>query len=278
MRRAVLIGAAVIVAVGVARPDVALQLADHGRNVVAGITSAFTTTTTTTTTYTDPLTPTPSAVAPDKVVPHTSPTSGAKNYKFTVKDGKGRPGRWNPCTTIPIIVNMAHAPKGAMTDLKSAVAAIDAASGLKFKIVATTKVKPQESWGTTRWSGSGGKWPPVLMGFVNTGQAGLDDPGAGAQASPVWIESGSNQVFVSGMIVFNRNLMQDYAPGFGTGNRLGSIALHELGHIAGLDHVSDKHQIMEPYGGTFGVLGPGDKNGLHKLGSGGCLATPATPW
>jgi hypothetical protein len=63
--------------------------------------------------------------------------------------------------------------------------------------------------------------------------------------------------------------------GFGYRYAHGSVLLHELGHIMGLDHVKDPDQLM--YSGrhpNFRVrdFGSGDLEGLRRLGvDAGCL-------
>ena len=51
-----------------------------------------------------------------------------------------------------------------------------------------------------------------------------------------------------------------------------SVILHELGHLVGLDHVNDAHQIMWPRGNSTGLTEyqPGDLAGLALLGQGSC--------
>jgi len=45
-----------------------------------------------------------------------------------------------------------------------------------------------------------------------------------------------------------------------------SVFLHENGHVAGLDHVNDTNQVMNPsYAGAKCALGPGDAAGIAAL-------------
>ena len=56
--------------------------------------------------------------------------------------------------------------------------------------------------------------------------------------------------------------------------------MHELGHVIGLDHVTDQSQIMYPTVTTkLSVFGAGDLAGLQLLGRpAGCMTVPAPPW
>jgi len=40
---------------------------------------------------------------------------------------------------------------------------------------------------------------------------------------------------------------------------------HELGHVLGLDHVDDEHQLMHPTASKARGLGEGDVAGLQRL-------------
>ena len=46
--------------------------------------------------------------------------------------------------------------------------------------------------------------------------------------------------------------------------------MHELGHVVGLDHVKDRHELMNPEYLGLDTWGPGDRQGLAVLGAGPC--------
>jgi hypothetical protein len=53
------------------------------------------------------------------------------------------------------------------------------------------------------------------------------------------------------------------------------VLLHELGHVMGLGHVPAIGELMQAAGGGVTDLGPGDLEGLRRLGSAqGCLRVP----
>ncbi len=84
---------------------------------------------------------------------------------------------------------------------------------------------------------------------------------------------------MTGEVVFDRDL-SPVRPGFGPGLTRGNLVQHELAHVAGLDHVQDRGQIMYPSISDRSPDGyaAGDRAGLAQLGAqGGCLriASPA---
>ncbi len=50
-----------------------------------------------------------------------------------------------------------------------------------------------------------------------------------------------------------------------------AIVLHELGHLVGLAHASDQTELMNADNDGRLDYGPGDREGLAKLGAGPCL-------
>jgi predicted Zn-dependent protease len=51
-----------------------------------------------------------------------------------------------------------------------------------------------------------------------------------------------------------------------------AVLMHELGHVVGLAHVDDRHELMYPKGSShLTTWGPGDRAGLAALGSGDCV-------
>jgi hypothetical protein len=60
--------------------------------------------------------------------------------------------------------------------------------------------------------------------------------------------------------------------GAGPGGEAGWVAVlrHELGHLAGLDHVDDPGQLMNPVTSDVRTFQAGDRTGLARLGRGAC--------
>jgi hypothetical protein len=87
---------------------------------------------------------------------------------------------------------------------------------------------------------------------------------------------GGGGVYVSGWIVINAE--QIGPSGFDFPDDHGPVLQHEFGHVVGLGHTSEWGELMNSSGGGMTDWGPGDLEGLTKLGRDeGCLRTPAVP-
>jgi hypothetical protein len=199
------------------------------------------------------------------------------DFAFLATDGS-RPVRYDPCTPVHYMVNLALAPAGASTDVQQAVRRISDATGLSFVYDGTTDEVPQAHRGIARNSRYPG-WPPVLIAWVKPGTSDLLSGGAIGEGGSTWFGNPGSEVYVTGVVAIDASQNAKLTPGFG-GDSVGSVLLHELGHVVGLDHVADTSQIMfATVTEKPAVYGPGDLAGLAQLGRGqGCLRHPAPTW
>lgn len=102
----------------------------------------------------------------------------------------------------------------------------------------------------------------MLVAGAHPGIRGFTDPGAAATANVEADPSTRGRLVLRrGVILVNTRapLTHGWAP-----NGLTATLAHELGHILGLGHVSDRtEQLMGPYGAAR--LGAGDVAGLKAL-------------
>jgi len=199
---------------------------------------------------------------------------------YSVQRTDGHVIRWNPCRAIHYRVNVAHAPKGALADVKSAVGRVSRATGLTFVYDGSTKQIPQRSYATkldpTKAT------PTIVVAWAapgrGTGHSNLlaSDPrevGVGGYRAYSWSRGSAvhRLRILAGFAVLSTK-SNDLKGGFGTGPNRGGLLLHELGHAVGLGHVHDKLQIMYPVLTKYASYGKGDLAGLRKLGHlGGCI-------
>jgi hypothetical protein len=202
---------------------------------------------------------------------------GPGSFRIWVVNDDGSAVRWDPCTSIPWVMLEQDAPPQALADVQTAFDRIARATGLTFVFEGVTDEVPsraRQPYQPDRW---GDRWAPVLVAWVppGTGQLELSDNDR-AVTVPVSVDLGDGGVFVTGQVVFNAD--RNLSPGFVTRqSHWGGTILHELGHLAGLDHVEDDNELMYPRPGLGPPqFGPGDTAGLQRLGSDlGCVSQPA---
>jgi hypothetical protein len=176
------------------------------------------------------------------------------------------PAHWARCSTIPYELNLAGAPSYARRDLDAAMAKISAATHLRFRFVGDTTTVPQANWGESTTATG---YQPVLIAFADPSATSALDAADSTELGvtyPSSIQTATGLVYVSGTIVINST--GHLAEGFGVGTRLGSLFLHELGHLVGLAHSPDPRSFMYPYlGVTDQVITPTDAAHLAALGA-----------
>ena len=189
--------------------------------------------------------------------------------------------RWNPCQAIHYRVNLAHAPKGALADVRSAIAQVHRATGMTLVYDGRTSVVPQQHFGENARAGHA---PPLTIAWARPGTG----PGASSLLSSrtvgegglVWAQwvDARNRLHtwqgITGYVVLNDRYNAVYTAGFGAGRTRGEILLHELGHAMGLQHVSRPSQMMYPVAipRSRARYGLGDLAGLRAVGrSAGCI-------
>jgi len=217
-----------------------------------------------------PLTATTTAAATGVRMPALTSAS----YKFSsILDGQ--PVRWNPCQAIHWRSNTARGPVGGLTVLKEAVVHMAALTGTTWIYDGASTATPSTSYLPTTPSTQN---KPVLIGWTD-GTASDLLRGKPAQVlgmtRTVWfgVDTGTQKVAATrgAVIALDRT---DRLPLRGTMS-WSATTLHELGHVMGLDHPSDSHQLMAATLPAVTDLQSGDRTGLLRLGrSAGCVTIP----
>ncbi len=193
--------------------------------------------------------------------------SSEGQWTFLEKQG-ARPVAYNPCRSIHYVLRVGRGPLNGSLLVSQAIDKVSAATGLTFVFDGMTDEVPQ--WNDLRAAGR-----PVWIGWADRAETDMWSHGGdavGFGGSQTLVNPNGHKVYTTGFALLLPD--NELPPVFGAGATEGSVLLHELGHVVGLDHVADPHEAM------FGAIsqttgdgyGPGDLRGLWSLGaSQGCL-------
>lgn len=183
--------------------------------------------------------------------------AGDGTYAFEeVQPTTHSPIGYDPCDTVHYVVNPDNGPPDYLDFIQKAVAEASRASGIRFQYDGTTTDRDFD-----RDRG------PVLIGFADPSEVsdlgGEDVVGVGGSVSYV-APGDRRRYFHSGMVALKPSWFVDEDRHHRQRDEQ-AVVMHELGHVLGLAHVQDKHELMYP-SLTRTSYGPGDVRGLEALG------------
>lgn len=206
------------------------------------------------------------------------PTNGYKVLSSLIEDS-GSTTRWNSCTTIEVVLNTEHAPLDAETLTKIALKNVEQATGLNIEIVGNTTERysnNRKPYQPGKYPSNKKSWAPVLLDWepTNEFQKSLEQQSKDVVglAYPYSVQNQETSVIVTGAAQFDATWFKKTISEGNVTDPTSTI-MHEFGHIIGLDHVSDKNEIMNPVENGFTTWGPRDRAGLEFMGSGPCLSS-----
>jgi len=192
-------------------------------------------------------------------------TPGEGEFRFLITQrGSDAPVGYDPCRPVEYAVNPAGGPPDWEELVDTAVAHTEWATGLELVDVGPTEERP---FNPMRSGPFGGADDPVIIGFADSEEiGGLAGDVAGLGGSVATRDSLGRDYFVTGSIALDTDVFDDASDGPQRTN-LQAIVDHEFGHVVGLDHVDDPAELM--YESNVGTTdyGPGDLEGMARLGS-----------
>lgn len=188
--------------------------------------------------------------------------SGVGSFTFLqTQRASDEPVAYDPCRTIEDVVNPEGAPANYDDLVDTGLAHTGAAAGLKFIRVGLTDDRDVATGGFVQRR-------PVLIAWATPGQVPeLAGEVAGIGGS-VAVGPPGRMRYVTGKVMLDRDLFASFD--VEDADRAQAIVDHELAHVVGLGHVDDPGELMyeENVGRT--TYGPGDREGLARLGSVDC--------
>ncbi len=191
---------------------------------------------------------------------------GDGEYAFaTTQPNSDEPVSWNPCRPIRYVVNPAGAPDDWEELLAEAMSDVADATGFRFEDTGTSD---EREFGD-RIDGLN-RPKPVLIGWADEEEVPRLAGDVAGLGGSTYLERQRHRTYVTGSIALDADLFAELADERDGDEVMRAIITHELGHVIGLDHVDDENELM--YEDNIGQteLGPGDREGLARLGSVDC--------
>ena len=201
----------------------------------------------------------------DRLRPAVDP-DGEGEYSFlNVQAGGKRPVGFSPCDPIHYVVNPTNGPDDWDVYVDRAMEEVGDRTGLMFIDDGTTSDR-----NFTDRLPTNSLPKPVIIGWADEDEVGdLADDVAGV-GGPTMVEIARLRTYVTGSVVLDSDTTDRLAETDGGERIQVALLLHELGHLVGLDHVDDPNELMYPAGVSRPSYGPGDREGLARVGGVPC--------
>jgi hypothetical protein len=196
-------------------------------------------------------------------------------YAFMERQADGvTPVAYDPCRPVHYVIHPDGEPAGGEEVVAAAIARVSEATGLQFVYDGATDEASTQNRQIFQPARYGDRWAPVLFAWESDA-ANPDLAGeiVGEGGSTAVSLGDRPKVFVTGTVSLDAGQFpQILRRRHGTAIAQ-AIVMHELGHLVGLDHVDDDHQLMYPTSrGDVLDFAAGDLTGLAALGTGRCVA------
>lgn len=195
-----------------------------------------------------------------------TPPRGVGTFSFSAEQATtDEPVAYDPCRTISWAIHDELAPPGTDRIVEEAVDEIARATGLVF-------VRENAAGNADYHSATAkdGRSPVIIDWSTPEEVRGLIGRTSGVGGSAFLTDTSGERVYVTGAVALDTPFLRRILATPEGESLARAIILHELGHVVGLDHVKDKNELMFGEGITRRDLGPGDLEGLARLGAGRC--------
>lgn len=200
----------------------------------------------------------PPSQGQDRVLPEVAFTTGGDYAFLQTQPGSDEPVGFSPCSVVEVVVNPDRAPEGHRELVQASLARVSAATGILLELSGEST----DTVGRQRDPGD-----PVLIGWASEADVpGLQGRTAGFGGPLIMTDRVSGRSWLaSGTVALD-------AAGLGADVPAATAAVldHELAHVMGLGHVGDPTELMAATNTGQTGFGPGDLEGLARLGAIDC--------
>jgi hypothetical protein len=180
---------------------------------------------------------------------------GSRSSWSPLYGSRAEPYLWSSCT-LHYQVNPRRRPAKGLADLREALRRAGQVSGVRFVFDGRTTVVPDVGY-------QGPGMNRFVVAWAGPGRSRLLDSATAGRAGTF----GDATRLHTGFLLFNTRWTSRAPSGFGSGQPNGAVMMHEVGHLLGLGHTADRHQIMHPVAPhPAAVWGAGDLTGLRRVG------------
>lgn len=194
------------------------------------------------------------------------------SYSFlSTQPGTKEPVTYPPCRTVQVRINPAGEVAGGSQLVLDAMAHVSELSGLELEYVGPSTQRPDE-WSAAMDSGAMEAYPPALVSWSDEDETPtLADEVVGVGGSISVRGAGyARPRYMTGSVTLDGPHLEEVLERPDGEAQVRAVILHELGHLVGLGHVTDPGELMSETNFGLHDFGPGDREGLARLGAGDC--------
>jgi hypothetical protein len=185
--------------------------------------------------------------------------------------GTEEPVTYGGCGEVEVQINPAGEVTGGTQMVLEAMSHVSSLSGVELVYAGPSDLRPKQ-WEQTVGASRPPAYPPALVSWSDeqeTPALAGDVVGLGGSVS---VRGGdrSRQRYVTGSVMLDGPTLAQILEQDEGEAQVRAVILHELGHLLGLGHVDDPDELMSSRNAGQTDFGPGDREGLARLGAGEC--------